>query len=196
MEQKKQSAQYDMECIRSYLNGDSNALTPLVQNYRRPLFAFILKMTEGREDADEIFQETWFRAIKSLPRFKQKNFLSWLFRIAHNLIIDRARRAKRNISMQTSGSREEAATLEDRLADGALLPDQRLEGNQLGEEIRSALTKLSPEQQEVFVLRMYSGLSFKEISAIQNCSINTSLARMQYALTKMRSMLKERYEEL
>ena len=152
MERKKQTAQHDMECIRSYLNGDPDALAPLVEAYRRPLFAFILRMTEGREDADEIFQETWFRVIKNLHRFKQKNFLSWLFRIAHNLIIDRARRAKKMISMQSTRPQQDGITLEESLPDSALLPDQRLSGIQLSEEIKTALKKLSTEQREVFVL--------------------------------------------
>ena len=55
---------------------------------------------------------------------------------------------------------------------------------------------LSPEQKEVFLMRMYANASFKEIAKIQKCSINTCLARMQYALTKLRSMLKEEYDEL
>ena len=86
----------DIECIKAYLGGDANALEPMVEKYKRPLYSFILKMTEGREDTDEIFQETWFRALKNIHKFRHKNFLNWLFRIAHNLVIDRARRNKRN----------------------------------------------------------------------------------------------------
>ena len=187
----------DIDCINAYLGGDANALAPLVEKYKRPLFSFILKMTEGREDADEIFQETWFRALKNIHKFKHKNFLNWLFRIAHNLVIDRARRNKKNVSMQSSfASDESGSTLEDHLPAPGISPAEESGGTMLGKQIEEAVETLSPEQKEVFLLRMYGNISFKEIAKIQKCSINTCLARMQYALGKLRSILKNEYEEL
>ncbi|MEE9369811.1 MAG: sigma-70 family RNA polymerase sigma factor [Pontiella sp.] len=187
----------DADCIHAYLNGDANALETLVEKYKRPLYSFILKMTEGREDADEIFQETWFRALKNVHKFQHKNFLNWLFRIAHNLVIDRARRNKKNVSMQSSmGGEDGTNTLEDHLAAPGISPAEEVGGTSLGVQIDAAVEMLSPEQKEVFLLRMYGGVSFKEIAKTQKCSINTCLARMQYALTKLRSILKEEYKEL
>ena len=187
----------DIECINAYLGGDANALEPMVEKYKRPLYSFILKMTEGREDADEIFQETWFRALKNIHKFQHKNFLNWLFRIAHNLVIDRARRNKKNVSMQSSfGGDDGDSTLEDHLAAPGISPAEEAGGTALGKQIEEAVETLSPEQKEVFLLRMYGNTSFKEIAKLQHCSINTCLARMQYALTKLRSMLKDEYEEL
>jgi len=187
----------DIECINAYLGGDANALEPMVEKYKRPLYSFILKMTEGREDADEIFQETWFRALKNVHKFKHKNFLNWLFRIAHNLVIDRARRNKKNVSLQSSmGGEDGDHTLEDHLAAPGISPAEEAGGTALGKQIEEAVETLSPEQKEVFLLRMYGNVSFKEIAKLQKCSINTCLARMQYALGKLRSILKEEYEEL
>ncbi len=189
--------QTDTECIKAYLGGDANALEPMVEKYKRPLYSFILKMTEGREDTDEIFQETWFRALKNIHKFQHKNFLNWLFRIAHNLVIDRARRNKRNISMQTAtGGDDGDQTLEDRLPAPGITPAEEVGGIGLGERIERAVETLSPEQKQVFLMRMYAGTSFKEIAKIQKCSINTCLARMQYALAKLRSILREEYDEL
>ncbi|MBN2163450.1 MAG: sigma-70 family RNA polymerase sigma factor [Pontiellaceae bacterium] len=187
----------DIECINNYLAGNADALAPLVEKYKRPLYSFILKMTEGREDSDEIFQETWFRALKNIHKFKHKNFLNWLFRIAHNLVIDRARRSCRNISMQSSfGGDDGDNTLEDHLAAPGITPAEEAGGNSLGIRISEAVETLSPEQKEVFLLRMYGNVSFKDIAKIQKCSINTCLARMQYALTKLRSVLQGEYDEL
>jgi RNA polymerase sigma-70 factor (ECF subfamily) len=189
--------QTDIECINAYLAGDANSLEPMVEKYKRPLYSFILKMTERREDTDEIFQETWFRALKNIHKFRHKNFLNWLFRIAHNLIIDRARRNKRNVSMQTAtGGDDGDSTLEDHLAAPGISPAEEVGGTTLGERIDKAVETLSPEQKEVFLMRMYGNASFKEIAKVQQCSINTCLARMQYALTKLRSILKEEYDEL
>ncbi len=187
----------DIDCINAYLKGDANALEPMVEKYKRPLYSFILKMTEGREDADEIFQETWFRALKNIHKFRHNNFLSWLFRISHNLVIDRARRRKKNISMQSNmGGDDSDHTLEDHLAAPGISPAEEAGGIGLGKTIEEAVGTLSPEQKEVFLLRMNYNTSFKEIAKIQKCSINTCLARMQYALTKLRSILKEEYDEL
>lgn len=187
----------DIDCIDAYLNGDADALAPMVEKYKRPLYSFILKMTEGREDADEVFQETWFRALKNIHKFQHKNFLNWLFRIAHNLIIDRARRNKKNVSMQSSmGGEDGDHTLEDHLAAPGISPMEQVGGSSLGVEIDKAVETLTPDQKEVFLLRMYGNASFKEIATLQKCSINTCLARMQYALTKLRSILKDEYEEL
>ncbi len=186
----------DIDCINAYRGGDANALEPLVEKYKRPLYSFILKMTEGREDADEIFQETWFRALKNIHKFRHKNFLNWLFRIAHNLVIDRARRNRKNVSMQSAVGGDEDNTLEDHLAAPGISPAEEAGGSGLGEQIEKAVETLSPEQKEVFILRMYGNTSFKEIAKIQKCSINTCLARMQYALGKLRSILKEEYDEL
>ena len=186
----------DTDCIKAYLGGDANALEPMVEKYKRPLYSFILKMTEGREDTDEIFQETWFRALKNIHKFRHKNFLNWLFRIAHNLVIDRARRNKRNVSMQTVTGSDGEGTLEDRLPAPGISPAEEVGGTGLGERIEKAVEQLSPEQKEVFLMRMYGNTSFKEIAKIQKCSINTCLARMQYALAKMRSILQEEYDEL
>ncbi len=188
--------QTDIECIKAYLGGDANALEPMVEKYKRPLYSFILKMTEGREDTDEIFQETWFRALKNIHKFQHKNFLNWLFRIAHNLVIDRARRNKKNISMQTATGGDGDQTLEDRLPAPGITPAEEVGGIGLGKRIEQAVETLSPEQKQVFLMRMYAGTSFKEIAKIQKCSINTCLARMQYALAKLRSMLREEYDEL
>ncbi len=189
--------QTDIECINAYLGGDANALEPMVEKYKRPLYSFILKMTEGREDTDEIFQETWFRALKNIHKFQHKNFLNWLFRISHNLVIDRARRNKRVVSMQTvTGGDEDGRTLEDHLPAPGISPAEEAGGTGLGVAIDQAVETLSPEQKEVFLMRMYANTSFKEIAKIQKCSINTCLARMQYALAKLRSILKEEYDEL
>jgi RNA polymerase sigma-70 factor (ECF subfamily) len=188
--------QSDILCIHQYLDGNPDALAPLIEKYKRPLYGFILKMTEGKGDADEIFQETWFRALKNLHRFRQKNFLGWLFRIARNLIIDRARRQKKTVSLQATSSENNESSLENQIPSPGLDPAEKVAGRTLGEKIDQAISQLSETQKEVFILRIQVGLSFKEIAKIQHCSINTSLARMQYALIHMRSMLKEEYNEL
>jgi RNA polymerase sigma-70 factor (ECF subfamily) len=185
----------DAELITAYRKGDAEALGLLVEKYRKPLFGFIYRFSEGREDADEVFQEVWVRAIKNMNRYRQKNLLSWLFRIAHNLMIDRVRSRKGMFSLETPRD-ESGVPLGETMAGKGLSPVAEVGGKTLGVRIEEVAATLPQEQREVFWLRMQGGLAFKEIAKIQRCSINTALARMQYALAKLRKELAAEYEEL
>ena len=155
------------------------------------------RMCHRREDADDLVQNTFLNAFRYLGTFRgEARFRNWLFRIAHNLVIDRARRNKRHISLQTAMGDDETNTLEDHLPSPGISPAEEVGGSHLGERIEAAVQILSPEQKEVFLMRMYANTSFKEIAKIQKCSINTCLARMQYSLTMLRSILKDEYAEL
>lgn len=185
----------DAKLLADYRNGDAEALGCLVEKYKGPLFGFIYKFSEGHEDADEVFQEVWVRAIKNMNRYRQKNLLSWLFRIAHNLMIDRIRRRKPMVSYDTPAT-DDGISVGEQIASPRQGPDSESSGRDLGQRIEAAAEKLPVEQREVFWLRMQGGLSFKEIAKVQKCSINTALARMQYALSKLRSELGDEYREL
>ena len=185
----------DAKNLAAYREGDDEALGLLVEKYKGPLFGFIYKFSEGREDADEVFQEVWVRAIKNMNRYRQKNLLSWLFRIAHNLMIDRIRRNRFSVSFDTPASGN-GISLGEQLASPRLGPDDESGGHDLGLRIEAAVQSLPFEQREVFWLRMQAGLSFKEIAKVQKCSINTALARMQYAVSKLRAELASEYREL
>ena len=185
----------DAKLLAAYRRGDAEALGRLVEKYKRPLFAFLARFADNPGQADEWFQETWVRAIRHVNFFRQRNFLGWLFRIAHNLAIDHARKKRPDFSldapMPASG-----LPFADLLPSPALSPADEAAGRDLGQQIQTATTKRPVEQREVFWLRMDAGLPFKEIARIQRCSVNTALARMQYALDKLRAALGPIYREL
>lgn len=187
--------QEDEAFLQAYRAGDGEALGKLVEKYKRPLFGFILRFSGGREDADEIFQEVWVRAIKNMDSYNHNRLLSWLFRIAHNLMIDRIRRAKSLLSLDTPAN-EDGVPLSEQLSAACLGPAGEAAGHELGLRIEAAAAQLPLEQREVFWLRMQADLSFKEIAEIQKCSINTVLARMQYAVSKLRKELAGEYKDL
>lgn len=186
--------QRDKEYLARYRQGDVGALGKLVEQYRRPLFGFILKMTEGRDEAEDIFQEVWIRAIRHLDTFKERRLLSWLFRIAHNLIIDRARKRKPDESLQDADA--DSLSREEQTASSAPTPADEMAYAEMKTRIMIAVQQLPLDQKEVFLMRMEGDLSFKEIAHIQKVSINTTLARMRYALDKLKEELAGDYAQL
>ena len=179
----------DSELLVQYRNGSVQALEQLVERYRRPLFGFILNMMSRREEADDVFQEVWFRVIKSLDRYRDEKFLSWLFRIARNLMIDRYRKRKPLVSLE--GENQQGIALEDAIPDARRVASEQVAQRDVAGRIAAAVASLPTEQKEVFVMRMEGEFSFKDIAGIQCVSINTALARMQYALGKLRKLLKD-----
>lgn len=183
----------DQELLTRYGAGDVQALQSLVERYRRPLFAYIRQMTRSAADADEAFQETWFRAIRKLDSYREKSFLGWLARIAHNLVIDTHRRRRPEVELDRETGTGEA--LVTRVPSRGLAPDRAVADAELGQRLRAAADALPADQREVFLLRAHGDLPFKEIARIQRVSINTALARMQYALTKLRVVLGQDYRD-
>jgi len=183
----------ELHQIRQFLQGDADALCALVERYRRPLFSFILHQINGKDDPDEIFQEVWIKAIRALPRYQHRQrFSSWLFKIAHRTIIDRSRKARPFLA----SFEDMADTLDQPTTADHNTPTRELADRELGHAIAAAVATLPDEQREVFLLRMESNLSFKEIAQIQRTSINTALARMAYALDKLRQRLGLAYKEI
>ena len=184
----------DQALIRRYIEGgDTDALEELVIRHRKALFGYIVNMAGKNDSADEIFQEVWFKVIRKIRSYRHRNFCGWLIRIAHNTIMDRARRNKRDVSLDATDV--QGRSMAELLREPAPGPDERITDNDLGGRIKTAIDELPVEQKEVFIMRTQSGLSFKEIAGSQNVSINTALARMQYALAKLRAALKNDYLE-
>ena len=184
----------DADLLIQYRNGNVQALEQLVKQYRRPLYGFILNMIQGQDDADEIFQEVWFRVIKNIDKYKKGKFLSWLFKIAHNFIIDRYRDRKRKRMVSMDKTNEKGISLKDTISAPVQSPSAILGSLDINQKIVETVALLPGEQKEVFLMRVQGDLSFKEIAKIQRVSINTALARMQYALTKLRAALENEYK--
>jgi len=177
----------DAVLIGRFLRGDEPAFEELYDRYRRQLYAFLNNLIGSGAECDEIFEETWLRVIDRLPQYRDDGrFGAWLFRVARNLFYDRLRR-NRQEREQLSLDDEEAPRVAAPVGSG---PAERADLDEVENIVYAAVAELPRELKETFLLRQ-QGVAFKEIAVIQNCSINTALSRMQYALRALRKRLSE-----
>jgi RNA polymerase sigma-70 factor, ECF subfamily len=184
----------DAELVAQYRGGNVDAIECLVLRYRRPLFGFIVNMVSSGPEADEVFQEVWFRVLKKISLYRDQNFKAWLMRIAHNLVIDRVRSQRNYCSLDAGWDEEDGASLAATVPAQGPTPDARAEAGDLGRRIAKAVETLPPEQRAVFIMRVEQDLPFREIARIQGVPLNTALGRMHYAVGKLRAILKDDYE--
>jgi RNA polymerase sigma-70 factor (ECF subfamily) len=179
----------DYSLFKKYCEGDDSALTTLFEENRRPLFAYIYNMCGNYATAEEVFQETWLKVVKKREYYfnKKGSFKGWVSRIARNTFIDMSRKKKALLTLDDDSNDKyvfEPEAHEQK-------PDEVAVTNETIAIIQVALNQLTEKQKEVFVLRMEKGLTFKEIAAIQDTSVNTVLARMNYATNKMKEKLEK-----
>lgn len=182
----------DETLMNRFKRGDSSAMDELVRRYEKPLFSFLWRMQGNGADIQDIFQDVWLRVIAKSRDFRQERFKGWVFRIAHNLVIDASRRRRKVVSLDEPrlGEGNYDGTLADTLASREPGPVSRVNGHDIRQAIDRALAELPKKQREVLIMRMESELTFREIAEILDIPLNTCLARMQYALSKMRTLLK------
>jgi RNA polymerase sigma-70 factor (ECF subfamily) len=181
----------DNQLIHSFQNGDAQALEVLVNRYKDKIFSSIQFLVKDKFLAEDLFQDVFIKIIDTIRnnRYTEEGkFLPWAMRIAHNLCVDHFRKVKRTPSVKTSDDRD-IFELINIAEEGA---DSRMIQGQSHDRVRKLLDMLPDEQREVIVLRHYADMSFKEISQMTNCSINTALGRMRYGLINMRKMLTEK----
>ena len=178
----------DAILIKEYLSGDDRAFTLLYERYKALLYSYLNRLLDNnRPSADDLFQQTWIKVVDQLPHYEHRQqFSAWLLRIAHNLTIDYFRKCGRQ-SQYEAGSLDDSETAVDP-PDKDNEPWRGMHREELEKAVSDAVGKLSPELREVFLLRR-ENISFREIAVIQKCSINTALARMQYALKNLRKSL-------
>src|SRR6476659_2048215 len=181
----------DHELINSFNSGNVNALEILVLRHKDKLYTSIFFLVKDKYLAEDIFQDVFIRIIDTIRsgRYTEEGkFLPWAMRIAHNLCVDHFRKVKRTPAIKTSDDRDIFEVIHF-TEEGA---DTKMMKRQSHDRVRQMLDLLPEDQREVIILRHYADLSFKEIAALTNCSINTALGRMRYGLINLRKMMTEK----
>ena len=182
----------DQKLLNCYLSGDRNAISQLIERHSRRVRDYIQMMVKDGDVADDIFQETFIKAVRVIDEGRYTDngrFLSWILRIAHNQVIDHFRAQKQNRQLnEAEAGYDVLGTL--RLAERTV--EDEIVCEQIASDVRRMVELLPDEQREVVMMRYYSGVSFKEIAEQTGVSINTALGRMRYALINLRKMIKEK----
>jgi RNA polymerase sigma factor (sigma-70 family) len=182
----------DQNLVQSYIKGDHSAIEVLINRHRSKVYTYILLTIKNQQLAEDLFQETFIKVIQSLRGGKYKDngkFLSWVIRIAHNLIIDHFRKEKQLNSISNDDTEVDLFNSKKLSEDNV---EELIISSQIRSEIRTLINELPDDQREVVLLRHYGGLSFKEIADQTDVSINTALGRMRYALINLRKLIQEK----
>lgn len=178
----------DATLVSSYINGDEEALSKLINRHQQRIYNFIYSKVFDRDVTEDIFQDTFIKVIRTLKRGKyneEGKFLPWVMRIAHNLAIDYFRKNNRMPKFENRGDFNIFSVLED----GKLDAEDAMVKDQIENDVRKLIIELPEDQQEVLIMRIYKDMSFKEIAARTDVSINTALGRMRYALINLRKVI-------
>lgn len=182
--------QSDDVLVKCYIAGDELALEQLIKKHQSRIYGFIYSKILDSDLANDIFQDTFIKVIKTLKTCsynEEGKFLPWVMRIAHNLVIDHFRKNKKMPLYRET----ETFSVFSIMSDDSPTIEKQIINNQVEADIKNLLDKLPDDQKEVLIMRMYQDMSFKEISEATGVSINTSLGRMRYAIINLRKMVEK-----
>jgi RNA polymerase sigma factor (sigma-70 family) len=167
----------DEELMLAYGGGDAAAFEILYRRHRAGLFRFVLRSVKTRAIAEELYQDVWIRAIEARARYAPKaRFITWLYTIAHNLLVDHWRRAGLQL-----------VALDEEVSSNAPDPARQLEGRQALQRFAAALEGLPIAQREAFLLHEEGGLTAAEIAVATGTNEEAAKSRLRYAMAKLKA---------
>ncbi len=180
----------DSTLVSDFINGCETSLEILIKRHKQRLYSFIYSKVLNRDIAEDVFQDTFIKVIRTLKKGnynEEGKFLPWVMRIAHNLVIDHFRKTNRMPTFKNTDEFDIFSVI----GDGNLNAEKKMIQEQIHTDVRALIEELPEEQKEVLIMRMYRDMSFKEISENTGVSINTALGRMRYALMNMRKLIEK-----
>lgn len=184
------SALEDAELVRLYINGRESAFETLLKRHQARIYSSIYFKVKDEDLANDLFQDVFIKVVNTMKSGKYKEegkFLPWVLRIAHNLVIDHFRRESKMYKVRTTDDYDPFRSIEtyEQNAMDMMMDDQ------INSDVVNLIHHLPKDQKEIIELRIFKGMSFKDIAEMKNISINTALGRMRYALINMRKLIAE-----
>lgn len=183
----------DSELVRAYIEGDENAIATLINRHKQRIYSFVFSKVYNHDVTEDIFQDTFIKVITTLKEGKyneEGKFLPWVMRISYNLTIDYFRSVKKQKTVSENIGGDDYS-----LFDFVHYTEENAEldwiKDQIHDDVKKLIFYLPNDQRQVLELRIFKGLSFKEIAEDTDVSINTALGRMRYALINLRKMIED-----
>jgi RNA polymerase sigma-70 factor, ECF subfamily len=187
----------DEDLMLAFRDGDAAAFEELVARHKRGLYNFLLRSVHNQSRAEELLQEVFLRVVRAKDRYQRTaRFTTWIYTIARNLCVDESRRQKFRRTLPLEAKRrgrdgEGGMSILDVTASSEVATDAGSEAPTIRARLAEAIQNLPDEQREVFVMRQFAGLSFKQIGEAVGAPENTVKSRMRYALEKLRGELQD-----
>jgi len=182
----------DSILIDQFKSGNNQSFSILVDRYQKRVYGFVFSKVKDADLADDVFQDTFVKVIKNLRLGKYKDegrFLSWVMRIAHNIIMDHFRKINR---LPKHESKHEDLDVLDLLIEQSNSIEDLMIETQIQADLSILINELPQTQKEVLCMRLFQEMSFKDIGEQTGVSINTALGRMRYAILNLRKLIEER----
>ncbi len=182
----------DEQLVRAYAQGSNEAFDALLKRHQDRIFNYILRIIKNEDIANDIFQETFVKAIQTIRngRYTENGkFPAWISRIAHNLIIDYYRQEKSE-NLQSADLTDVDVLNRKELCEQTI--EDIMVSDQIKADVKLLIEELPELQRQVLRMRYYQNLSFKEIAELTGVSINTALGRMRYAILNLRRIAHEK----
>jgi RNA polymerase sigma-70 factor (ECF subfamily) len=168
----------DEELMLAYGRGDARAFETLYKRHRGALYRFVLHAIKQRSSAEELFQEVWIRVIEARNRYApQARFTTWLYTIAHNLLVDHWRR--KGLTLVQLDEENPVASPDN--------PAKQAEARESLARLVQAIEALPAAQREAFLLHEEAGLTVAEIAAATGTNEEAAKSRLRYAMAKLKA---------
>lgn len=180
----------DALLVKNYIAGDENSLVILINRHQSKIYGFIYSKINDRDLADDIFQDTFMKVIKTLKSNcynEEGKFLPWVMRISHNLIMDHYRKNQKMPMLRETDEFSIFSVLQETSPN----VEKRIISELIEQDLQKIIKELPDDQREVLTMRIYQDYSFNEIAEITGVSINTALGRMRYALLNLRKVIEK-----
>ncbi len=180
----------DALLVKNYMAGDENALVVLINRHQSKIYGFIYSKIDDRDLADDIFQDTFLKVIKTLKSNsynEEGKFLPWVMRISHNLVMDYYRKNQKMPMLRDTDEFSVFSVLHETTPniEGRMITDL------IEKDLQKIIKELPDDQREVLTMRIYQDYSYNEIAELTGVSINTALGRMRYAIANLRKLVEK-----
>jgi RNA polymerase sigma-70 factor (ECF subfamily) len=188
--------------VRRCIAGDAAAWEEIVQRYNRRIYNICYRFAGSADDAQDLTQEVFIKMYRTLKTYDVERgaFMTWVTTITRNLLVDHFRKTKQDRLTDSidvpASEHEDAAPLSDRLADGGISPDARVQSRETSETVHRALQKLSPELREAVILRDLQDMDYREIATVLKVPEGTVKSRINRGRAELARLLQRTYRQV